>query len=161
VRFADSVGDRAQPLRLAEKAVAGSPKDAYVMNTLGAALYRAGRFQDCIDKLRETMALQGKGGIAADWLFLSLAHQRLGQQDKAKKWLKKAVSWLDQNQQSLPWNSRLEYQLLRREAEALLKENNPQGAWAGGMAQEKNSRLRSGINCKRLSFLTCTGRADQ
>src|SRR5262249_10570504 len=105
------------------KAVAGSPKDPNTMNTLGVALYRAARFQDCIHKLREAIALQGRGGKAADWLFLSLALQRLGQQDEAKKWLRKAASWLDRNQQSLSWDLRLEYHLIRREAEALLKEN--------------------------------------
>ena len=51
----DAVADREAPVRLAELAVAGLPADQrpISLNTLGAALYRAGRFEESIRRLEE------------------------------------------------------------------------------------------------------------
>src|SRR5207245_1491470 len=104
------------------------------LNTLGAALYRPKRFEDCIKKLDEAIKVHGKGGTAADWLFLAMAHHQLGHAEEAKKWLAKAQQWIDQAAQEKPrgeaillavtpsWAERLELKLIRAEAEALLKE---------------------------------------
>jgi len=55
-----------------------------------------------------------------------MAHHRLGQGDEARKWLDKAMHWMDQPGQekgknAMPWNRRLTLQLLRREAETLIR----------------------------------------
>jgi hypothetical protein len=56
---------------------------------------------------------------------LALAHQRLDHAAEARKWLNQAVTWMDKNPQAVQswgWRDRLTLPLLRREAEALLKE---------------------------------------
>jgi len=95
VRFPDAVSDIKRPLDLAEKSVALKPNWQPSLNTLGAALYRAGRYEDSITILNESMKAHDEGGTAADWLFLAMAHCRLGHMDEAKKWLTKSQQWID------------------------------------------------------------------
>ena len=138
----DAVADLRQPVQLAEKAVASNPtgfsKYAY-LSTLGVALYRAGQFEAAVQRLGDAITAHGKDGTAGDWLFLAMAHHRLGQPDEARRWLDKAAKWIDESTQppppnaaaasppkppvagtTLTWRERLELQLLRREAEELL-----------------------------------------
>jgi tetratricopeptide (TPR) repeat protein len=134
VRFPDAVADASQPLQLAEKAVAIKPGEHASLNTLGAALYRAKRFEDSIKKFEEAIKVHGQGGHASDWLFLAMAHHRLGHMDEAKKWLTEAQHCMDQAAQEKPrgeslfravtpsWEQRLELRLIRAEAEALIKD---------------------------------------
>jgi tetratricopeptide (TPR) repeat protein len=125
--------DPARPVRLAEKAVSGKRTATY-LNTLGVALYRADQLDLSIQRLNEAIQIHGNGGTVADWLFLAMAHQRLGQADEAWKWLDKAVQWIDTADSpkssnsagpGQPWNDRLEIQLFRREAETLVEGTNP------------------------------------
>jgi tetratricopeptide (TPR) repeat protein len=124
VRFRVGSGDVDRPLNLAEQAVAARPQEPAYLNTLGAALYRAGRFEDAVRKLQEAIGVQNTEGTASHWLFLALAHHRLGHTEEAKKWLAKAQRWLDQAPKdgagALPWDQRLELKLLRAEAEAVI-----------------------------------------
>jgi WD40 repeat protein/tetratricopeptide (TPR) repeat protein len=123
-----SVEDLSRPLQRAETAVANRPGDAAVRNTLGDLLYRAGRHEEAIRRLNEGIALEGHGGTACDWLFLAMAHHRLENAGEARSWLSKAVGWLERAASDEPgdhgtrlsWEERLELQLLRREAEALI-----------------------------------------
>jgi tetratricopeptide (TPR) repeat protein len=121
VRFRKGPGDVLGTLKLAEQNGATNPKDAKVLNTLGAALYRAGRYTDAIGKLQDGFKIRNDEGTAFDWLFLALAHDKLGHGDEAKKWLAKAQQWINQapkeGANALPWDQRLELQLLRAEAE--------------------------------------------
>jgi hypothetical protein len=133
VRFREGPGDILGPLKLAEQAVAASPQVASWLNTLGAALYRAGRDADAIGKLQDGIKSRNDEGTASDWLFLALAHYRLGHADEAKKWLTKAQQWIDKAPKegagALPWDHRLELQLLRAEAEeAILSRKGKPGA---------------------------------
>jgi tetratricopeptide (TPR) repeat protein len=130
----NAVADPARPVQWAEKAVAARPRDYEAMNTLGAVLYRAGRFEEAIRRLKEAIALEGRGGNAVDWLFLAMSHRRLGHGEEARQWLKKAVQWLDtpvgtseEDRAGLQstWDGRLTVQLLRREAEALFQPTRP------------------------------------
>jgi hypothetical protein len=51
-----------------------------------------------------------------------MAHQRLGRDHEARQWLKEATDQIGQdNPASYSWNRRLTLQLLRSEAEALIK----------------------------------------
>ena len=129
VRFPEAVADPSEPLRFAEQAVKGDPKNADHLLILGAALYRAAQFQKSIDKLEESIKLRGKGPTELNWLFLAMANQRLGREAEAKKWLSQAVDWIEKEQVKkgpngqllTSWEQRLQWQLLRREAELLLK----------------------------------------
>jgi tetratricopeptide (TPR) repeat protein len=113
---------------LAEKAVAARPVHSFI-NTLGAALYRAGRFEEAVRRLNESIAIHGGGGVYEDWLFLALSHHRLGHREEARKWLVKARNLLDPtlegktdpNSAPLPWNQRVELEQIGGEALALIK----------------------------------------
>ena len=120
---------------MAQKALAEKPKDYYCLNTLGAALYRSGQYTAAIGRLNEACKALREGGTAFDWLFLAMAHQRLGQTEQARQWLDKAIQSIDQLEQAkteslasavpLQWVYRLELPILRREAEAIVNGAEP------------------------------------
>jgi tetratricopeptide (TPR) repeat protein len=123
----DALVDPVQAVQLAERAYAQA-KDSITRNTLGAALYRAGRFDEAVEKLNQNEETHG----AFDWFFLAMAHQRLGHAEPARHFLDKALAGFEQYTQpnaKVPWwrdrsltfDQRLELQLLRREAETLIK----------------------------------------
>jgi WD40 repeat protein/tetratricopeptide (TPR) repeat protein len=128
--------DPERAVRLAELAVADEPTDPNSLNTLGAALYRAGRLDAAMARLQEAVRQTKSEGSAADWLFLAMTEHRLRHAEAARKWLDKAAAWIDRgtNQAAggapaqlaeLDWTRRVELQVLRREAEALLKKPPP------------------------------------
>jgi tetratricopeptide (TPR) repeat protein len=121
VRFREGAGDTTFPLWLAQTA---EHRDPYSLNTLGAALYRAGRFEDAIGKLEEAIQARRDEGDTSGWLFLALAHQKIGHAQEARAWLTKAQQLLDQILKDaavpLPWDQQLELKLLRAEAEATI-----------------------------------------
>jgi Flp pilus assembly protein TadD len=125
-RFREGPTDPLRALKLAEQAVAAQPEEWADLSTLGLALHRAGRSADAIRKLDESIRLQESGGRVYDLLFLSLAHQKVGHAEEARKWLTKAQHWLDQMQADqteaakYPWYRRLTWQILRAEAESLI-----------------------------------------
>jgi hypothetical protein len=59
-----------------------------------------------------------------------MAHQRLGHARQARQWLDKACRKIGEKKTGarLPWYRRLTFQLLRREAEGLVKKSNAKGA---------------------------------
>ena len=129
----DAITDWATAIALAEKAVQSDPKSATYLNTSGAVLYRAGRFDEALARLSEAEPLVQepseaiKSPPAYTWFFLAMTQQRLGHAEEAKQWLDKAVTWTDktlaeadQGTADLPWNRRLTLKLLRDEATALL-----------------------------------------
>jgi tetratricopeptide (TPR) repeat protein len=135
--LADSaVTDPQRPVQLAEYAVGKAPpgsRYAY-LNTLGAALYRAGNWDGAVKKLNEArMEHDSKAeGTALDWLYLAMAHHRLGDPTEAHKWLDKATKGeekaarADAGSNKPPkWGERVELELLRREAEKLLATKAP------------------------------------
>jgi tetratricopeptide (TPR) repeat protein len=139
----NAVADAAQPVNLAEKATAKEPKKFSYCSTLGAVLYRAGRFEDAIKRLTEASALKPdpEDIRAYNWFFLAMAHHRLGHADKARQWLEKALQDTEKTLKpsSAPaaeaqenaiyptgpmpptWNRKLQLQLLRREAEEQIR----------------------------------------
>jgi WD40 repeat protein/tetratricopeptide (TPR) repeat protein len=135
----EAVADREVPVRLAEVVVKGQPSAGSFLD-LGAALYRAGKYEAAIQRLTEAVRADGGQGSVLDWLFLAMAHHRLGRADEARKWLAKAARWLDDGKDRLPesrlfgqaidWSDRLEFPILRREAEALLRKAAPKNGGA-------------------------------
>jgi tetratricopeptide (TPR) repeat protein len=116
-----SVADTETPVRLADVALKGLPAQQkhLVLNTLGAALYRTGRFDDAIRRLEEGVRLQAGQSQPQDWVFLAMAHHRLGQRDEARRWLDRFQSYQPSADVSQFW-SELEIRLLRSEAEAVV-----------------------------------------
>src|SRR5262249_39756063 len=132
-------------------------KSFYYVRTLGAVLYRAGRTEEAITKLDEAGVLHGAGGNATSWLFLALAHQKLGHIEEAQLWLEKASDWLDKASRGdlkdrtvgtpLNWADQIALELLRREAEALIlgkqdKNNAKKKEGLKKSAPEKSSKPR-------------------
>jgi serine/threonine protein kinase/WD40 repeat protein/tetratricopeptide (TPR) repeat protein len=132
----DAVADWTKPLRFAEKATADDRDNARSLNLLGAVLYRAGRFQEAVQRLTEADAAfkqteSSDYRIVCNWCFLAMTHHRLGHTAEAASWLAKAVLAIDQPSSETAddpatriWNRRLTLQLLRREAEELLGKND-------------------------------------
>src|SRR5262249_49095088 len=109
------------PVRLSEKAVAAQPKSHSDLNTLGAVLYRVGRFEEATRRLNEGIAADAGRALASDYLFLAMAHQRLRRGAEAARWLAEAGARSEGAAPPDTWEDRLEQQLLRREAEALVR----------------------------------------
>jgi eukaryotic-like serine/threonine-protein kinase len=109
------------PVRLAEVGVQGydgTIDKPNSLNTLGAALYRAGRYEAAIGRLEE--AIQARGGEhPSDWPFLALAHHHLGHRDEARRWLDRLREHRPSEKADNFWDE-LEIRLPRREAEAVI-----------------------------------------
>jgi WD40 repeat protein/serine/threonine protein kinase len=116
-----SVADSETPVRLADVALKGFPphQKHFALNTLGAALYRAGRFEDAIRRLEEGIQLQAGQSLPQDWVFLAMAHHRLGHHDEARRWLDRFQNYQPSPDVSQFWTE-LEIRLLRSEAEAVV-----------------------------------------
>jgi tetratricopeptide (TPR) repeat protein len=119
------VDDAQQVVELAERAVTKAPRNYSYVNTLGAALFRADRFEESIERLNSAIRLSKNGGSWADWVFLAMAHQRLGNAEEARKWLAQVPRLSDDENSSDPpiqvsGIHRIELRILRREAEALI-----------------------------------------
>jgi hypothetical protein len=69
-------------LRQAEGASHLAPMRAEVLNTLGVAQYRAGKYREALSTLRRSDAL--RGGIPANHAFIAMAEQELGQVQEAR-----------------------------------------------------------------------------
>jgi tetratricopeptide (TPR) repeat protein len=109
----------AEAVEHARRAVELVPGEQLSLNTLGVALYRAGKFTDSIETLQKSLAA-GKGQLAAfDLFFLAMAHHRLGHREEARGCYDRAMRWL-REQKSLDQQYAKELAGFRGEAEAVL-----------------------------------------
>jgi tetratricopeptide (TPR) repeat protein len=130
----DALSERGQLLALAERASASPSPRAAGRRLAGAALYRAGQFDRAAERLTATIEALGEEATAHEQLFLAVAEQRRGREAEARHWLEQATRTL--NGAAVPrmkydvdaavfWNERLELDLIRREAEALIQTPRP------------------------------------
>src|SRR5262249_23292312 len=98
----DAVPDLQVPARLAAIAVDAEPDNPWFLLTLGAARYRTGQFREAIDLFHRALQEQWSDqeesricGTALIELFLSLAHDRLGEVTEARQRLQDAVRRID------------------------------------------------------------------
>jgi tetratricopeptide (TPR) repeat protein len=110
-----------ETVRLAGLAVNGATESQKMdlLNTLGAALYRAGRFAEAERRLEEGIRQRTGVSREADWVFLAMAHHRLGHHDEARRWLDRFRDRRPNLNPSAFWYE-LEIRLLRAEAEAVV-----------------------------------------
>jgi tetratricopeptide (TPR) repeat protein len=127
----DSGIDHQVITRWAERAVAVNPKNPDYLSMLGAAHYRAGQFAEGARRMAEAdetylesrMKFVDPPGMVRNRLFSCMVQCRLGRYEEARTWLRKAVQMIDSEQPKdrvFDWRQRLEWQLLRQEAEELL-----------------------------------------
>jgi tetratricopeptide (TPR) repeat protein len=123
-------GDASLARELIEQALTSLPKDPNYLNTLGLVEYRLQRYPEAVAALRRAQAARGGQGTVHDWLLLALAHARQKDANGARKWWEQAQTWFarpeaerrDPAGRPLSWSSRLELEVLRREAQAALAE---------------------------------------
>jgi hypothetical protein len=130
-----------------------------------------------VQRLTGASVATGAGGEVIGWLFLAMAHARLGQAAEARQWLEQAAAGIEEALQPMPvvdvraaedeerplrWKERLVLQHLRREAEALLPPAgvrcgaafSPSGAVRGEPLQKRAHRLPLGRRaCRNVPSL--------
>ncbi|MFO0907398.1 MAG: tetratricopeptide repeat protein [Isosphaeraceae bacterium] len=121
----DALDDYDPLIRLATRAAASRPEPNR-LNTVGAILFRAGRFEEAIRQLDRAIQVHGAGGTQYDALFLAMTHHRLGHSDEARRWYDRATSTPPAAMQKpgatgdTSWIPRVELETLQREAAAAL-----------------------------------------
>jgi tetratricopeptide (TPR) repeat protein len=114
--------------RLTETELKASIDQFWSLTEQGALAYRASRFQEAVSLFEKSLRAEPQCGRAiVNWLWLALAHDRLGNVQEARRWLERSQKWLDQYQDGMPtraerwfglhFHNWLEAHVLRREAE--------------------------------------------
>jgi tetratricopeptide (TPR) repeat protein len=114
--------DPNRAVALAKKAVELAPQDGYCWGTLGTAHYRAGDLRSAVASLDRSRELK-PGWDAYAWLFLAMAHRKLGNDGESRKAYDQAVQWLEKNKETLAKNKENadELRRFRSEAEEVLE----------------------------------------
>jgi tetratricopeptide (TPR) repeat protein len=99
----------------------------WCFHVLGLAQYRAGQFDQALQSFTKANVNAWRYS-ELNWFGLALVHHRLGHPDEARQCLDKGIQWLQregppnpQRPARLPPQDWIEAQLLRREAEEMLK----------------------------------------
>jgi hypothetical protein len=115
------------PIRLAELGVEKWPDDPNRWNTLGAVYYRADRLEDVRKQFEASLKDRSSPSLVralVDTIFMAMIQMRQGKIAEAQRDLALARKVLNV-QTALPWNNKLEIQLLLRETETLVKPASP------------------------------------
>lgn len=104
------------PVRLMREAALALPAQNNVLNTYGAVLLRAGRFQEAIQTLHQATRFHSDGGTLFDFVFLAMAYQAVGQNSEARSFLDRAIRSAEAGAVETRWKWRTEFELLRKEA---------------------------------------------
>ena len=94
--------DRAIALRLAQQSVSAHPETAWYLYGLGAAHYRAGQYEQAIDRLEESLLAQPLWlGRSQNYVILAMACQRLRRHEEARDWLAKSKTSFEELEQAV------------------------------------------------------------
>jgi WD40 repeat protein/tetratricopeptide (TPR) repeat protein len=131
----EALPDFSDPLRLAGRAASLDKKSYPFARAYGAALYRAGKYEEAVGQLNVARQLRESPSPSV-WLFLAMAHHRCQRPEQAREWLARARSWIADARkraatplasppgiswERLPWTERVALELLQREAEKLIQ----------------------------------------
>jgi serine/threonine protein kinase/tetratricopeptide (TPR) repeat protein len=136
----DAVDDYSQVVALARRGHELAPDDIEMTQALGAALFRAGQFEEALPILTqaESAAKLEATPLYARW-FLAMTHHKLGHEADARKWYDRVeaetasllADGKTETGKPLSWNRRLTLELLRAEAAEMF------GASAGEKKDER------------------------
>jgi hypothetical protein len=107
-------------LRVAENACQLQPKDGLLLNTLGVAQFRLGRYREALETLLQSTQLNAEkpqGAIPADLAFLAMTQHKLGQHEQARANLRRLRDKMKEPAHAKDQES----QAFLREAEALIE----------------------------------------
>ena len=93
----DVYRDPTRAVKLVNRALELNPERVEAWQTLGIAQHRRSDWQASNDSLEKSMELRS-GGDSVDFFFLAMNYWQLGQVDEARRWYRRAVEWMDQNQ---------------------------------------------------------------
>jgi tetratricopeptide (TPR) repeat protein len=145
----DALDDLSLPVKRAEELAAHSSigwRD-FILFDLGAALYRNRQYQRAAEQLEASIAAYPSDPepftdpISFPRLFLAMTKWQLGQHAQARQLLEKTLPDVDKDLQSnsLGWNQRAALEVIRREAQALIKPKEAREAVENGKANESAS----------------------
>jgi serine/threonine-protein kinase len=127
----DAIGDLTQPVQLSEKELEDNDTTYWALTEQAALRFRLGLPGEAVPLFERSLVADGRPGRAVlNWLWLALAHQKMGKLDEARRWLDKAVNWLDQQAGQMPVETPemgshrlnwLEAHVLQKEAAARLR----------------------------------------
>jgi tetratricopeptide (TPR) repeat protein len=124
----NALSDFNYAIRLGFQLTEKYPQCADCWNTVGVLLYRAGKYQLAVDRLKRSVSLRGSKGTLWDYIFLAMAYQQLGQSAEAQFWEQRAgeelsadgMSLASPNQaQGFNWEARLELKLFVTEMKTM------------------------------------------
>jgi tetratricopeptide (TPR) repeat protein len=126
----DALDDSTLLVKRAEKLVASISLNErhFGLYVWGAALYRAGQYEQAAQRLEESIAAYPSGPERGDdtvnyqQLLLAMTQWQLGQRDTARQLLAETLPAIDKelDSPSTSWNRRATLEILRREAAALI-----------------------------------------
>ena len=122
LQIPDAVGDPDAIVRAAESLRDTEQIGAYKADPMalwGAALYRAGRYQENIARIEESIRMRLGRSESSDWAFLAMAHARLGRQTEAQRCFERPANYRAPEGPATFWDEQ-RVLLQRREAEAVV-----------------------------------------
>jgi WD40 repeat protein/Flp pilus assembly protein TadD len=124
-----ALADRAAPVRLAEAALTAAPDERrpLALTTLGAALYRAGRLDEAVRRLGESVQARGGSASPQASAFLAMALHRRGDHEATRRRLEALRAHSPSSDSRFSWDD-VEIGILRREAEELVRDDTTAGA---------------------------------
>lgn len=114
--------ERSTLIRLAKLARDRHPGDLNHLDTLGAVLYRVGRFSEAAQCLTQVVTKQGDAVSASTCFFLAMTCHQMGRGAEAQQWLDKALA---RSEKDTAWDLRVIHRVLCQEAQSLLKPAAP------------------------------------
>jgi hypothetical protein len=129
-------------LHLAEVAAGLQPQDGFILNTLGVAQYRVGKFQEAVDTLTKSDRINSRQrgqSISADLAFLAMASHRLGQKERANSYLERLRRAVKDETDQQPQES----EAFLKEAETLIegKPVEPPGRRPGSKTKSRKDEI--------------------
>jgi tetratricopeptide (TPR) repeat protein len=119
--YRGSTRDPERALSLARRAVELDPAEVSCVNTLGVALYRAGRYAEAITRQEKCLASSTGGTDAYDLLFLAMARYEIGEKFQARADFDRALTWR-RDHPNLPPDSSRELDSFQARARAVLED---------------------------------------